>query len=136
MGTTIVSAEATAEGLRKIPPPRTHAERSDHQLVTGAADCDALALAELFDRHGALAYGVAVRVTRNAMCAQDAVQEAFLQLWCKASTIDPTRTSVAAWITLLARRRAIDIARRETNATRPRLVPQSELETPAAEETR
>lgn len=134
IGTTIVRARSVAKDRRQRRAPRKYAEQSDRQLVAGASDRDALALAELFDRHGALAYGVAMGVTRNPMCAQDAVQDAFVQLWLKASTIDTTRTSVAAWITMLARRRAIDITRREANASRPRLASRAELETPPAEE--
>lgn len=134
MGTTIVPPGATNEGRLKIPRSRSHADQSDHQLIAATSDRDPLALAELFDRHGKLAYGIAVRVTRDPMCAQDAVQDAFVQLWCNAATIDLARTSAAAWIALLARRRAIDITRREASATRVRVVTKPELATRSAEE--
>ena len=133
MTTTIVPTEVMVSRLRRLVAPRRLEQRSDHDLVAGAADGDTRAFSELYDRHGALAYGVALRVTRDVASAQDAVQEAFVQLWLGASRVDPGRTSVAAWIVLLARRRAIDLARRETRAARTLSTPLHDLETPAAE---
>jgi RNA polymerase sigma factor (sigma-70 family) len=131
---TIVPTEAVVERLRRARSRRIRADDSDHELVASVSRGNELALAELYDRHGSLAYGVALRVTRDRALAEDAVQETFVQLWKHAELIDPRRTSVAAWIVLLARRRAIDLTRCETRTTRPLPVSPSELETPAAEE--
>ena len=95
---------------------------------------DAHALTTVYDRHGRLAYRIALQITGNATSAEDAVQEAFVQLWLHASTIDPERTSLVAWIVLLARRRAIDLVRRETRATRARSLRPEQTEAPAADE--
>jgi RNA polymerase sigma-70 factor (ECF subfamily) len=75
---------------------------------------------------------VALAITRDGMLAEDAVQEAFLQLWRGAAQIDLRRTSVAAWAILLARRRAIDLTRR--HAQDGRTPPLAERSAPAAEE--
>ncbi len=134
MSTTIGPAEAMVACLRRVRSTRPHARQSDHQLVTRAAQGDELAVAELYDRHARLAYSVAFGITRNSIFAQDAVQDAFLQLWLKPAKIDPKRTSIAAWIVLLARRRAIDLTRSEARAARPRYTSAAELESPAADE--
>ena len=60
---------------------RELAHLSDEALVALAARSEQLALAELYDRYGRPAYGLALRVLRDEALAEDAVQEAFLALW-------------------------------------------------------
>jgi RNA polymerase sigma-70 factor, ECF subfamily len=90
---------------RRIVP--TLARQSDHELVARTSRGDVLALGELFDRHGGLAYGIALRVTGEAAVAAAAVQDAFEQVWSGAATIGPRPTDVVASIVRLARRSAI-----------------------------
>jgi RNA polymerase sigma factor (sigma-70 family) len=92
---------------------RDHAHLSDEAVVALAARGEQTALAELYDRHGRVAYGLAVRVLRDPALAEDAVQEAFLAVWRQAGRFSPERGSVAAWIMTLVHRRAVDVVRRE-----------------------
>ena len=71
-----------------------------------AADVDALAL--LYDRYGAIAYSVAVRVLGDPGLAEDIVQESFLKLWNNAASFDPRRGSLRSWLLTSVRNRAID----------------------------
>ena len=59
---------------------RQLAHLSDEALVLLAARSEESALAELYDRYGRAAYGLALRVLRDPELAEDAVQEAFLTL--------------------------------------------------------
>jgi RNA polymerase sigma factor (sigma-70 family) len=70
-------------------------------------------LADLYDRYGRTAYGLALRILRDEALAEDAVQEAFLTAWRTASAYRPERSSPKAWILTLTHRRAVDIVRRE-----------------------
>ena len=56
------------------------------------------ALAELYDRYAGLAYGVAMRVLGDPGRAEDAVQEAFMNVWKQASSFDGERGSLRAWL--------------------------------------
>jgi RNA polymerase sigma-70 factor (ECF subfamily) len=86
---------------------------TDEALVGLVARGDQEALAELYDRHGALAYGVARRILRDPQLAEDAVQEGFVNVWRGAGGFRPDRSRAASWILMLVHRRAVDIVRRE-----------------------
>ena len=93
---------------------RDHAHLSDEALVALVARQDEAALAELYDRLGGVSYGLAHRVLRDEALAQDAVQEAFLQLWrTAAASFVAERAKASTWLLTLVHRRAVDVVRRE-----------------------
>jgi len=92
---------------------RDHAHLSDEALVALVARSDETALAELYDRIGGIAYGLAYRVLRDESLAEDAVQEAFLGLWRTAASFIPERAKASTWLLTLVHRRAVDLVRRE-----------------------
>ena len=99
---------------------RDLAHLSDEALVALLARGDEWALAELYDRFGAVAYWLALRVVRDAALAEDAVQEAFLTAWRTASRFVAERAKARTWILTLVHRRAVDVVRREqTRRTDP-----------------
>lgn len=85
------------------------------------ARSDELALAELYRRYGAIAYGLARRVLGDSGLAEDAVQEGFLAVWCSAARFVPERGQGRAWILTLVHRRAVDIVRARNGCERDRL---------------
>ncbi len=89
------------------------AHLSDEALVALVARGDERALAELYDRIGNIAYGLALRVLRDERHAEDAVQEAFLTVWRTAATFRAERAKASTWILTLVHRRAVDLVRRE-----------------------
>src|SRR5213075_930331 len=101
--------------MRQTPAPmsRAFAHLSDEAVVALVARSDEQALAELYDRFGRPAYGLALRVLRDDALAEDAVQEAFLTLWRTAGRFVPERGKASTWILTLVHRRAVDIVRRE-----------------------
>src|SRR5436853_4513928 len=92
---------------------RELAHLSDEALVLLAARSQQGALAELYDRYGRPAYGLALRILRDEALAEDAVQEAFLAIWRGASRFIPERGKASTWILTLVHRRAVDLVRRE-----------------------
>jgi RNA polymerase sigma-70 factor (ECF subfamily) len=92
---------------------RQLAHLSDEALVALAARSEQTALAELYDRYGRTAYGLALRVLRDQALAEDAVQEAFLTVWRTAGRFVPERGKASTWILTLVHRRAVDAVRRE-----------------------
>jgi len=51
---------------------------------------------------------VALRILRNPLDAEEVTLDVFLQVWRRAASFDPRRGSVATWLVLMARCRAID----------------------------
>jgi RNA polymerase sigma factor (sigma-70 family) len=92
---------------------RELAHLSDEALVALAARSEQSALAELYDRFGRAAYGLAYRIIRDEVLAEDAVQEAFLTVWRTAARFMPERGKASTWIMTLVHRRAVDVVRRE-----------------------
>jgi RNA polymerase sigma factor (sigma-70 family) len=86
---------------------------TDEDLLAAVARSDEAALGELYDRFGGVAYGLALRVLRDATLAEDAVQDAFLQVWRSAGTFQPGRAKASTWLLTFVHRRAVDLVRRE-----------------------
>jgi RNA polymerase sigma factor (sigma-70 family) len=93
--------------------PRDLAYLSDEALVALVARSDEVALAELYDRFGRVAYGLARRILRDDALAEDAVQEGFLAAWRSATRFVPERAKASTWLLTLVHRRAVDLVRRE-----------------------
>ena len=69
------------------------------------------AFSSLVERHAAMVYSVALRITHNAADAEDITQECFLELTRKAALV---KTSVAAWLHKTATHRALDLKRNKS----------------------
>src|SRR5262245_39396529 len=89
---------------------------------TAAADRDALtrvvrgdhdALAEIYDRHVRLLYSLALRIVRRPTDAEDVIQEVFSQIWRQSARYDTARGTVAGWLVMVTRSRALDRPRRD-----------------------
>jgi RNA polymerase sigma-70 factor (ECF subfamily) len=89
------------------------AHLSEEALVALVARGDDAALAELYDRVGRTAFGLALRVLRDARLAEDAVQEGFLAVWRTAAAFSADKAKATTWILTLVHRRAVDLVRRE-----------------------
>ena len=95
-------------------------QSTDEELVEAVALADEDALGELYDRFGKVAYGLAYKILQDAALAEDAVQEAFLQIWRRAGTYRPERAKASTWLLTFVHRRAVDLVRREqTRRTLP-----------------
>ncbi len=86
-------------------------QRSDIELVRAMSRGDERAATQLYDRHGAVLYGLALRIVRDAADAEEAVLETMAQAWRDATRFDEAKASVIAWMTMMTRSRALDMVR-------------------------
>ncbi|MBN2024546.1 MAG: sigma-70 family RNA polymerase sigma factor [Pirellulales bacterium] len=70
------------------------------------------AVDECLARYGPLVWSLARRHLKRHVDAEDAVQEVFIDVWRSAARFDPGVASEATFISMLARRRLIDRARK------------------------
>jgi RNA polymerase sigma factor (sigma-70 family) len=110
-GAVLAFASRSPEHVTSVP--RDLAHLSDEALVALIAHGEEVALAELYDRFGRIAYGLALRIVRDRGLAEDAVQEAFLAIWRSANRFLPERAKASTWILTLVHRRSVDLVRRE-----------------------
>jgi RNA polymerase sigma-70 factor (ECF subfamily) len=134
--------QALASTVLALPAPenrfamrKQHAHLSDEALVALVARGDEDALAELYDRVSRIAYGLALRVLRDERYAEDAVQEAFLQVWRRAATFRADRAKASTWILTLVHRRAVDLVRREERRQTDTLTEEATADVASTEST-
>lgn len=70
----------------------------DARLLAEMAAGDARAVGRLFDRYGKLAYNLAAGILRNAVLAEEVVQELFLCAWREAALFNPGQSEVKTWL--------------------------------------
>jgi RNA polymerase sigma-70 factor, ECF subfamily len=75
---------------------------------------DDAALAELYDRHAPLVFGVALKIVREQNEAEDVVHDAFVAIVERADQFRPERGSVVAWLVTTVRNLALDRTRRRS----------------------
>jgi len=100
---------------------------------------DTAALAELYDRHSRLVFGLALRIVRDRQEAEEILQETFLRVWTRAEIYDARIGAPLPWIVRVARNCALDRLRARrvrAGVNAPAIVeaaaPDSGLQTPEA----
>ena len=63
---------------------------------------------EAYRQLSARALAAANRVLRDESAAEDVVQDVFMQLWLNPDSFDPARGSLASYVTMVAKSRALD----------------------------
>jgi RNA polymerase sigma-70 factor (ECF subfamily) len=81
---------------------------SDEEVMLSLQANNANALDFLFHRYSRPVLGLAFRVLRDYGEAEEIVQEAFFQVFQKATLFDPSKGTAKAWILQIALHRALD----------------------------
>lgn len=86
----------------------------DFDYESALAACsrgESFALETIYRREGKWLAGVAFRILRDRALAEEAVQDAFVQIWQKAHTYDRNLGSARGWIYTVVRHRALSMLR-------------------------
>jgi RNA polymerase sigma-70 factor (ECF subfamily) len=96
---------------------------------------DPEAFQTVYATHSRRVYANAYRILHDAAKAEDTVQDVFLRLWLRPDRFDERRGDLGSYLALMARSRALDIARSESAGARAgeRLAAAVEADPPQAE---
>src|SRR4051812_20965494 len=71
------------------------------------------AFRSLYDATAPKLFGIVLRITQNRPMAEEVLQETFVKIWQKAERFSPEAGQPMAWLSAIARNRAIDRIRAE-----------------------
>ena len=96
---------------------------------------DPEAFQTVYATHSRRVYANAYRILRDPAKAEDTVQDVFLRLWLHPDRFDERRGDLGSYLALMARSRALDIARSDSAGARAgeRLAAAVEADPPQAE---
>ena len=78
------------------------------QALVRTGQGDRSAFETLYRSTSAKLFGVCLRIFGDRRDAEDALQDAYVTIWNRASSYDPARASPITWLVTVARNRAID----------------------------
>lgn len=81
-------------------------------LLEAVAEGDMRAFRAVYDLAAGRMLCVAMNILRDHQAAEDAVQEAMLRVWRNIARYDPTKGAPLAWMGVIARNAALDLAHR------------------------
>jgi RNA polymerase sigma-70 factor (ECF subfamily) len=93
---------------------RAKRDELDARAMRRICDGDDAGLAELYDRYAPMALGLALRITRDQLEAEDVVHDAFVAVVERADQYRSERGTVVAWLVAAVRNLALDRMRRRT----------------------
>lgn len=83
-------------------------ELDDFNLVQLSSRGNSAAFSELYERHATFIHSVALKILADPDEAKDVVQHVFLKLHQKSHLYDASKGRPAAWLSVMARNRALD----------------------------
>jgi RNA polymerase sigma-70 factor, ECF subfamily len=94
------SADARRTSVAPLP--------SDEEALACLRAGESQALSLIYDRYSRLVLSIALRILHDYGEAEEVVQDAFLQVFQKASLFEPSKGTAKAWIVQIAFHRALD----------------------------
>jgi RNA polymerase sigma factor (sigma-70 family) len=102
--------------------------QTDNELIAEIRHGDERAFAAFHARHHGRAHRAALQILHDEQLAEEAVQDAFMNLWRRPHDYNGSLASPTTWLLSVVRHRAIDCRRRE----RRRLIPAEDPAIPFA----
>jgi RNA polymerase sigma-70 factor, ECF subfamily len=92
----------------------TSTDGSLQELLQATARGNHAAFRALYQATSPKLFGVVLRIIRNRTVAEEVLQETYVKIWQKADRFSPEAGQPMAWLSTIARNRAIDRIRSET----------------------
>lgn len=92
----------------------------DDELILLVQRRQEAALGALYDRYIRMVYAVALRITGDALTAEEVVQDVFQNVWQAAAGYQHGASIFSKWLLAITRHRAIDVLRSKRERARTR----------------
>ncbi|MBX3012518.1 MAG: sigma-70 family RNA polymerase sigma factor [Caldilineaceae bacterium] len=92
---------------------QTRSAVSDTHLLQQIVARDQEAFLLLYERYGTLVFGLALRVVRHQVMAEEVTQDVFLKVWQQPTRWNPALGQFSSWLLTITRNAAIDRLRKE-----------------------
>jgi len=102
-------------------------ELTDLELMKRITRKDSIALQLIYERYERPIYTFAYRIVKDAMLAEEVIQELFLRIWNAAEKYDENQGKLSNWMFTLTRNIAIDGLRRRQVRTSQQVVEPEQL---------
>jgi len=91
---------------------------ADRELMARVVAGDEAAFSNLYRQLSPGLFSMIYQILQDQKESEDVLQEAFVQMWKKASTYDPERSALFTWAVMISRNKAIDRLRGRQRRTR------------------
>ncbi len=88
-------------------------QSQEASILHRIAGNDKQAVEDCLNKYGNLVWSLALNFTNSREDAEDAVQDIFIDVWKYAGRFDETKSAEVSFVSLIARRRLIDLLRRQ-----------------------
>jgi RNA polymerase sigma-70 factor, ECF subfamily len=95
-----------------MPVPHRHGARHERRLIRALRREDPRAVELVAEAYGSLLRGFLSEALDDRDAVADVLQQTLLEVWRRGHDYDPERASLATWLLVIARSRAIDHLRR------------------------
>lgn len=112
-----ISIDRSVRAARTLPQNKDQAADDREQMKLIVAG-DEAAFASLYRRLSPGLFSMIYHILRDRKESEDVLQEAFMQMWHKASTYDDQRSALFTWAVMISRNKAIDRLRARQRRTR------------------
>ena len=105
-------------GRKSRTPEQKNQAVADQELISRVIDGDEDAFTSFYRRFSPGLFSMIYQILQDQKESEDILQEAFLQMWKKASTYDGARSGLFTWAVMISRNKAIDRLRARQRRTR------------------
>lgn len=85
-----------------------------NHLLARVSLSDQQAFQQLYKLTSAKLFAISLRITKQEKLSEEALQDAFLTVWQRASQFDPDKAQAITWMGTIIRNRSIDLLRRNS----------------------
>ena len=111
------------KAIQNLSEPSSRGQDVIAALIKSIGGGDERAMAQLYDMTSRMIYGLVLRILNDEATSEEVLLDVYTQAWRQAASYDARGGAPLAWLTTIARARAIDRLRSGNQGERPQMPP-------------